>query len=253
METIFQTAVLPLLLACGAGAMLWIAGGRLLRPALALAAVAIALLAGWFIWDRYAGGFSPWLIMGLAALIGGCLGAMLYRLILAATLAIGLAGAIPFCVLILSGVEPTVPVVAPSPAPMIAPHGGGVAQFADDLAVTSQTAAHASFAFFEQLDAPTQSTAALAAIAGLLVGLLLSLFIPTASAVIATSLGGAALLLWSVMALADSTGGTWGAVLPTTWHDIVVAWLIAAAVGIALQMIILGPSTSSASPTPSTA
>ena len=74
-----------------AGLVLWGMGGRLLRPALGLVGVVIGGAIGWICWSLVENLVPLWALVGGTALLIGCIGMLVYRLLLAGLLSLLLA------------------------------------------------------------------------------------------------------------------------------------------------------------------
>lgn len=80
------------------GLGLWIVGRRFLRAGLVLAGLLIGATLGWVAWELFVPPFTPWILVGIGAILLACLAILTFRFAVAGTLAIVLGLAAPAAV-----------------------------------------------------------------------------------------------------------------------------------------------------------
>lgn len=87
--------ILPLGIAVLAGVVLWVSGGRLIRPALGLVGVLVGSTVGWVAGQAFNLGLATWAVVAVAAVIVGFLASRADRMAVPALLALMLGVAAP--------------------------------------------------------------------------------------------------------------------------------------------------------------
>lgn len=101
LNTLPWGGIVPLVLLCVVGLLLWAAGRRVLRAGLAAIGLLLGFALGWAGGVQVDLGVSPWVPAVIGAAVLACLAALTYRLAVAAALAIVLGLAAPLMVLTL--------------------------------------------------------------------------------------------------------------------------------------------------------
>jgi len=87
--------ILPLGIAVLAGVVLWVSGGRLIRPALGLVGLLVGSTVGWVAGQAFNLGWATWAVVAVAAVIVGFLASRADRMAVPALLALMLGVAAP--------------------------------------------------------------------------------------------------------------------------------------------------------------
>ncbi len=221
------------------GLILWLSGGKLLRPASVLGSAITGGFLGWSLLPRVLpqiveGVPTPMIGLAVGVAGGAGLGLALYRLTAAALSATTLAGAglVAAAFLLPSTTDP-----APVPTVSIAAIGETISTIRtrDAADAAWRTTGELALARWEHLEEKGRATVLAGAGLGGVLGLLLGGLAPRRSSAIATALLGSGVLLggaWSLMhslAIPGRELFTHGLVVN------VVVWLALAAVGLAIQ------------------
>ncbi|MBM44087.1 MAG: hypothetical protein CMJ36_03615 [Phycisphaerae bacterium] len=237
-----------------AGLVLWGMGGRLLRPALGLVGVVIGGAIGWICWSLVENLVPLWALVGGTALLIGCIGMLVYRLLLAGLLSLLLAiGCMVGAWCFMDQGELT-PVPLATLSEIVA--GASVLEqvtpaFSDSSSSTSMASAlanHADAVRTEILDrvgilhaawlllSPLGQLVVIGSIiGGLFSGLLLATFTPRFSAIFLTASLGSLLILGTLVRVVTMTGASLtDAIL--TWTPLpLVLWAALAFIGMCIQ------------------
>lgn len=258
-----------------AGALLWSIGALILRTAIALAGLVLGAMIGWLTWVEIGGAFPLWTMLVGFALVIGCVGFLIYRLLLAGLLATIFSTA---CFITLWSILATTPQDAATdatttpPAPLVefghlligtGQHDDAPATAAsttNDTASTGQGLDELLPAAVRQADAVrlelAQRTELLwsewkllepgmqlsivgSVVGGLLLGLLVATFARRTSAVIVTAVGGSILFIVSCSRLLGMAGAPMHQ-LTDSWVLLPVVLLAALSIaGMFVQMTLL--------------
>ena len=251
------------------GLGLWLAGRRFLRAGLVLIGLLLGGVIGWLVAEVAGMAISPWIFVGVGAVLLACFAALMFRFAVAGTLAIVLALAAPTVVWTVGewqGLTDSSPIDLATAddadtqddadwleeppaegADDVAGMGGAdlAAEFIDvpeeaqkhiaTLRGYSEWAIKKADALWDQTPENLRPEMVGAAIVGLLVGFLVGTIVPKLSASVVTSFGGALLILFSVRIIAERLGidnGWWMPAKATQW---LVVWLITSFIGTAIQ------------------
>jgi hypothetical protein len=253
------------------GIALWAAGRHVLKPCVAIMGGILGGAAGLAIGEQVSFGVPVWAISLAGCTLLACLAVLLYRVVITMTLAIVIATAAPMSLLAVSewqGDDAETVVVAgtvteetvdPLTAFFNRDRSGDMDAVAESLELASELSPETvdpdtvdrlneARTFVERLieDAREtwESTPArlrgpilVSAVIGLLVGLVLGTFAPTASTSIVTAFGGSLLWLTGLHTVLVHVGEPAAQIMPNTPTATAVVWLAIALFGVLIQWI----------------
>ena len=240
------------------GLALWLVGDRLFRPTASLIGAAVGALLGLAVGgsipsDQLLGMPAPYAAIGLGSILGLGIGAAMYRLAVGAAAALTMGGLAAALTAAISLHEPapaggsmperpeTIAELAATEA-AVAPVGFRDEFTLDALGSAAASARSALQAEWQSLPSQTRSLAMAAAILGCVVGFAGGLIRPRTAGPAVAALAGAALWLGATTVLLARSGQPLPA-LPTqqpgAW---LLAWVLVALVGFALQRRVIRPA-----------
>ncbi len=267
LQEIPPAALVPLVAALVIGVLLWAAGRRVLRTGFAGLGLLGGFVIGWLVGEWQNFGIPAWAVGLIFGVVLAVVAVILYRTAIAATMAILLAVASPMAVVAMhewQGRTVFVEVaedgaVEDEPEEPEVPESDEFDEWLDeqrDELVREQVDGFVPQEYAEQIEQirsfgerlvaslretwaqiaePVRPTLIGAAISGAILGLILGGLLPGVSAAVITAFGGSILWLTSLRVLVERVG--WGDLgfLPTTGRGWLIMWLIASAIGLAIQ------------------
>ncbi|MBK7404081.1 MAG: hypothetical protein IPJ41_05485 [Phycisphaerales bacterium] len=241
------------------GLALWLVGDRLFRPAASLVGAVLGALLGLTLGTQWESGLivglpAPYAFIGLGALIGLGLGALMYRLAVGAVAGLtiaGVAGAIAACVALQPVPGQPIPdrpetvaevAAAPTAAPAIQAVGFGEAFSVEGLRSAAASMSTLAQDQWAAIPGAARSLIMAAGILGSVLGFAFGVIRPRTVAPAIAALAGSALWLAAATALLVRTGGRLPSLpseRPGAW---LAAWLLVALIGFAVQRRVIRPS-----------
>jgi hypothetical protein len=247
-----------LVITLGIGLALWLVGDRLFRPAASLVGAVFGALLGLAVsasWqgDTLAGIPAPYAAIGLGSLLGLAIGAAMYRLAVGGAAAVTLAGV---AAALAAAVALHEPAAAPAERPetvaeaesLRAPqHEVTHASFTEDISLDQLRAAAADAGSllkqeWEAVPEHVRSMVLAAAILGCVVGFAAGVIKPRTAGPAVAALAGSGLWIGATTALLIQAGRQLPPMpseRPGAW---LIAWLLVALVGFAVQRRVIRPA-----------